>query len=54
MNDEEKMEIINALLVLAGHVERCPFNEYKVREEVLDALQLEIIKPAPTGSRKKK
>lgn len=39
----ELKQIEKALLILAEHIERCPFNDYKVRQEVLDALGLEFI-----------
>lgn len=36
-----------AILILAEHVERCPFNDYKVSEEVQNALGIERL---PTNS----
>ena len=32
-----------AILVLARHIEECPFNGYKVREQVLNELGLEFV-----------
>ena len=36
-------KIERALLLLGEHIERCPYNVYKVREEIMDALGIEFI-----------
>lgn len=40
-------KIERALLTLAEHIERNPYNEYRVRQEVSDILGIEEIKAAP-------
>lgn len=37
--------IDKAILLLAEHIERCPYNEYKVIDKVLEALGYERISP---------
>lgn len=36
-----------AIMILAKHAERCPYNEYKVKQEVMDALGIERIAAQP-------
>ncbi len=36
-------DVRKALLILAEHVERCPYNDYKVSEEVENALGIERV-----------
>ena len=37
--------IEKAIMILAEHVDRCPYNDYDVEKEVLEALGIEILKP---------
>lgn len=36
--------IEKAIVVLARHLERCPYNEYKIEQQVLDELGYELEK----------
>lgn len=36
-------KIEKALVSLAEHMERCPYNEYKVQQEILDILEIEKV-----------
>lgn len=43
MEKEELTPTEKALILLAKHIERCPYNEYKVLEEVLNELEIELV-----------
>ncbi len=46
--------IEKALIALAGHVDSNPFNEYKVKQEILDILGLEFVPEKPKQPPSKK
>lgn len=41
MGKIELTKLEKAIIVLALHIERCPYNEYKVEEQVLEELGFE-------------
>lgn len=43
MEKEELDKIRRALLCLAVHLERCPYNEYKISQEIMDILEVELV-----------
>lgn len=43
MEKDELTPVERALIILAEHIEYCPYNEYKVMQEVTEALGLERV-----------
>ncbi len=43
MKEIELSRLEKAILILAEHAELCPFNDYKVSEEVRNALEVEWV-----------
>lgn len=39
----ETERVIAAIIMLAKHIERCPFNENKVEQEILDILEFDKV-----------
>lgn len=43
MEKSELTPVERALIILAEHAERCPYNGYKVMQEVLNELEIELV-----------
>lgn len=43
MEKDELTPVEKALIILAEHIERCPYNEYKVMQEILNELEIELV-----------
>lgn len=45
MKHKKLTKLEKALILLAQHIERCPYNDYKVGAEVINILGIELHKP---------
>ena len=50
MKEIELSRLEKAILILAEHAELCPFNDYKVSEEVENALGIERVMEKPNAN----